>query len=285
MKLQKFYILAAAALLIGAVSAQAQSTSFSSTAGPFDDLKHDCVAKEDRGNQVLLLNSGDVVNQSFTACDQGVVEKAYVIVKQSSADGTIAAEITDSRGERIDNQKLNIKEGFSGVVTFKLNAKVDAGVTYSLKINTNNTNLVIEGQYGETSENTLHLNGWKLDGHISTAVGIRHEIERPNAIVADRNPVEDNIIEDRASEFQANFSVYPNPFADEVNLMFKREFKGETIVMLTDLSGNVLHREVRMNPMEGQNLSLRPAYNLHPGAYALRILNDNRVYNLTLMKQ
>jgi hypothetical protein len=24
---------------------------------------------------------------------------------------------------------------------------------------------------------------------------------------------------------------------------------------------------------------------LHPGAYALRIINDNRVYNQTLMKQ
>lgn len=285
MKLQKFYILAAAALLIGAVSAQAQSTSFSSTAGPFDDLKHDCVAKEDRGNQVLLLNSGDIVTQSFTACDQGVVENVYVIVKQTSTDGSFSAEITDSRGQEIEGHKVVIKEGFSGVVKFKLQSKVDAGMTYFVKLKAINTNLVIEGQYGETSENTLHLNGWKLDGHISTAVGIRHEIERPNSLVSDRNPVDDNIIEDRASEFQANFSVYPNPFADEVNLMFKREFKGETIVMLTDLSGNVLHREVRMNPMEGQNLSLRPAYNLHPGAYALRILNDNRVYNLTLMKQ
>lgn len=285
MKLQKFYILAAAALLIGAVSAQAQSTGFSSTAGPFDDLKHDCVAKEGRGNQVLLLNSGDVVTQSFTACDQGVVEGVHVIVKQTSTDGTFYAEITDSRGEEIGGQKLTIKEGFSGVVTFKLDSKVEQGMTYLVKLKTNNTNLVLEGQYGETSENTLHLNGWKLDGHISTAVGIRHEIERPNSLTSDRNPVYDNIIEDRASEFQTNFAVYPNPFADQVNLMFKREFKGETIVMLTDLSGNVLHREVRMNAMEGQNVSLRPAYNLHPGAYALRILNDNRVYNLTLMKQ
>ena len=72
---------------------------------------------------------------------------------------------------------------------------------------------------------------------------------------------------------------------DEVNVTFKREFKGQTIVMLTDLSGNVLHREVRMNPLEGQNVKLIPAYNLRPGAYALRILNDNRVYNQTLMKQ
>ena len=67
-------------------------------------------------------------------------------------------------------------------------------------------------------------------------------------------------------------------------MTFKREFKGETIVMLTDLSGNVLHREVRENPLQGQNVNLNPAYNLRPGAYALRIINDNRVYNQTLMK-
>ena len=285
MKLQKFYILAAAALLIGAVSAQAQSTGFSSTVGPFDDLKHDCVAKEDRGNQVLLLNSGDVVTQSFTACDQGLVEKAYVIVKQSSAHGTFEVEITDSRGEVLGFNKNFIKEGFSGLVMFKVDAKVDAGMKYFLKFKAKNSNLVLEGQYGETSENTLHLNGWKLDGHISTAIGIRHEIERPNSLDADRNPVDDNIIDARATEFQANFSVYPNPFVDKVNLEFNRKFKGQTNVMLTDLSGNVLHREVIMNAEAGQNIELRPAYNLHPGAYALRIINDNRLYNMTLMKQ
>jgi hypothetical protein len=285
MKLQKFYILTAAALLFGAVTAQAQTTGFSSTTGPFDDLKHDCVAKEERGNQVLLLNSGDIVTQSFTACDQGVVEKAYVIVKQSSAHGTFEVEISDSRGEVIDFNKQHIKEGFSGLVMFKIQAKVDVGTKYNLKFKASNTNLVLEGQYGDTSENTLHLNGWKLDGHISTAVGIRHEIERPNPIVADRNPIQDNIIEDRATEFQANFSVYPNPFVDKVNLKFNRKFKGKTIVMLTDLSGNILHSEVIMNAETGQNLELRPAYNLHPGAYALRIVNEKRVYNQTLMKQ
>lgn len=285
MKLQKFYILTAAALLFGAVTAQAQTTGFSSTTGPFDDLKHDCVAKEERGNQVLLLNSGDIVTQSFTACEEGFVDKVYVLVKQSSAYGIFRAAITDSRGEILGAGKLHIKEGFSGLVTFKIPAKVEVGMKYFLKFKASDTNLVIEGQYGDTSENTLHLNGWKLDGHISTAVGIRHEIERPNPIVADRNPIQDNIIEDRATEFQANFSVYPNPFVDKVNLKFNRKFKGKTIVMLTDLSGNILHSEVIMNAETGQNLELRPAYNLHPGAYALRIVNEKRVYNQTLMKQ
>ena len=98
MKLQKFYILAAAALLIGAVSAQAQTANFASTAGPFDNLDHDCVAKEARGNQVLLLNHLDVVTQSFTACEQGVVEKVYVIVKQTGSDGRISAVLKTAVG-------------------------------------------------------------------------------------------------------------------------------------------------------------------------------------------
>ena len=285
MKLQKFYILAAAALLIGAVSAQAQTANFASTAGPFDNLNHDCVAKEARGNQVLLLNHLDVVTQSFTACEQGVVEKVYVIVKQTGSDGRISAVIEDSRGRELEGHKLDIREGFDGVVTFKLQTKVDAGMKYFLKIRAMETNLVLEGQYGQASDNSLHLNGWKLDGNITTAIGMRRVIERPESALDARNPYGDNIIEDRATEFQSNFVVYPNPFVDQVTVTFKREFKGETIVMLTDLSGNVLHREIRQNPIEGQNVNLNPAYNLHPGAYALRIINDNRVYNQTLMKQ
>lgn len=285
MKLQKFYILAAAALLFGAVSAQAQTANFASTAGPFDNLDHDCVAKEARGNQVLLLNHLDVVTQSFTACEQGVVEKVYVIVKQTGSDGRISAVIEDSRGRELEGHKLDIREGFDGVVTFKLQTKVDAGMKYFLKIRAMETNLVLEGQYGQASDNSLHLNGWKLDGNITTAIGMRRVIERPESALDARNPYGDNIIEDRATEFQSNFVVYPNPFVDQVTVTFKREFKGETIVMLTDLSGNVLHREIRQNPIEGQNVNLNPAYNLHPGAYALRIINDNRVYNQTLMKQ
>ena len=284
MKLQKFYILAAAALLIGAVSAQAQTANFASTAGPFDNLNHDCVAKEARGNQVLLLNHLDVVTQSFTACEQGVIEKVYVIVKQTGSDGRISAVIEDSRGRELEGHKLDIREGFDGVVTFKLQTKVDAGMKYFLKIRAMGTNLVLEGKYGQASDNSLHLNGWKLDGNITTAVGMRRVIDRPTEALDARNPYNNNEIEDRATEFLSNFIVYPNPFHDEVTVTFKREFKGETIVMLTDLSGNVLHREIRMNPLQGQDVDLIPSYNLHPGAYALRIINDNRVYNQTLMK-
>ena len=82
-----------------------------------------------------------------------------------------------------------------------------------------------------------------------------------------------------------SFSVYPNPFSQDFSLKFNRDMKGETVVMLTDLAGNVLHREVRLNPLDGQQVYINPAYNLNSGAYALRIINDNRVYTQTLMKQ
>ena len=277
MKLQKFFTLSVAALLIGTVTAQAQTSNFASTAGPFDNLDHDCLVKEARGNQVLLLNEGDIVTQSFTACENGMVEKVYVSIKQSSNLGKISAVIQDSRGQEIAGVKNKVTAGFDGVLDIKLPADVKAGSVYSLKLRALGTNIVLEGQYGQASENDLHLNGWKLDGNITTAIGMRRVIERPDSY-------DDNIIEDRATEFHSNFTVYPNPFVDQVTITFKREFKGETIVMLTDLSGNVLHREVRENPVQGQNVNLNPAYNLRPGAYALRIINDNRVYNQTLMK-
>lgn len=283
MKLQKFYILAAAALLIGAVTAQAQTAAFNATAGPFDNLDHDCVAKSETGSQVLLLNDQDVVVQSFRACADGYATKAYVVVKQTSEDGKIAAIIEDSRGNVLDGVKVDIREGFNGVVGFKLMAEVEDGMTYNLKFRALGTNLVIEGRYGE-AENSLHLNGWKLDGNISAAVGMREVIEKPNTIVDSRNPHGDNVIEERGTEFNSHFSVYPNPFSSDFSVKFNRDLKGETIVMLTDLSGNVLHREIRQNPADGQQVYINPVYNLHPGAYSLRIINDNRVYNQTLMK-
>jgi hypothetical protein len=284
MKLQKFYILTAAALLIGAVSAQAQTSNFAATAGPFDNLNHDCLVQEARGNQVLLLNEGDIVTQSFTACENGMVEMVYVSIKQSSNDGHIKASVHDSRGVEIAGGKSKVGVGFEGVLTLKVPADVKSGMVYSLKLRTMGTNIVLEGQYGQSSENDLHLNGWKLDGNITTAIGMRRVIERPDPVLDARNPHDDNIMEDRATEFQNNFNVYPNPFHDEVTLTFKRGFKGETVIMLTDLSGNVLNRETRMNPLQGQDVDLIPTYNVLPGAYVLRIINDNRVYNQTLMK-
>ena len=266
------------------LAAQAQTSNFATTAGPFDNLDHDCLVKEARGNQVLLLNEGDIVTQSFTACENGMVEKVYVSIKQSSNDGRIKASIHDSRGVEIAGGKSKVSVGFDGVLTFKVPADVKSGMVYSLKLRTMGTDIVLEGQYGQASENDLHLNGWKLDGNITTAIGMRRVIERPESALDARNPYGDNIIEDRATEFHSNFNVFPNPFVDQVTVTFKREFKGETTIMLTDLSGNVLHREVRENPVQGQNVNLNPAYNLRPGAYALRIINDNRVYNQTLMK-
>ena len=286
MKLQKFYILVAGALLIGAVAAQAQTAAFNATAGPFDNLNHDCIAKSQTGSEVLLLNNQDVVVQSFTACTEGFADKAYVVVKQISADGKLAVSIEDTRGNVLDATKIVVKEGDSGVITAKLMAKVEAGMRYNLKLRALNTDLVIEGRYMETPGVDLHLNGWKLDGNISAAVGMFEVSQSDDVAVISgtRNPNVDNAIADRASEFNATFNVYPNPFNDEIRLTFKKALKGETQVVLMDLSGNILHRQILTNPGIGQDLDIVPAYNLHPGAYALRVINDNRIYNQTVMK-
>jgi len=284
MKLQKFYTLAAAALLIGAGSAQAQTSNFASTVGPLDNLNHDCVIKEARGNQVLLLKHGDVVTQSFTACENGVVEKVYISIKQSSDYGKLHAFIQDAKGENIIDFKQDVKAGQSGILVIKLPAPVKAGQVYNLKLRAFQSNIVLEGQYGQSSDNALHLNGWKLDGNITTAVGIRKVVETPGPVSDTRNPESNEVMQDRATEFHSNFLVYPNPFVDNIKVTFKRKFKDETHVMLTDLSGNVLQRVSIREPLQGQMVELNPAYDLRPGAYALRIISENRVYNQTLMK-
>ena len=187
MKLQKFYTLTVAALLIGTVTAQAQTSNFATTAGPFDNLSHDCLVKEARGNQVLLLNEGDIVTQSFTACENGMVEKVYVSIKQSSNLGKISAVIQDSRGQEIAGVKNKVTAGFDGVLDIKLPAVVKAGSVYSLKLRALGTNIVLEGQYGQASENDLHLNGWKLDGNITTA-GSSHERSDWQHVAKRRHP-------------------------------------------------------------------------------------------------
>jgi hypothetical protein len=284
MKLQKFYTLAAAAILMGAISAQAQTAALNATAGPFDNLKHDCVAKAETGSEVLLLNQGDVVVQSFNACAGGVVSKAYAIVKQSSNQGKIEMMIEDLRGNILARAKMTVREGFNGLVTSKLTAEVNKGERYNLKIRAISTDIVIEGRYNTDEKNDLYLNGWKLDGNISTAVGIQEVRSTTEALESNRNPYINDAIDARATEFGATFSVYPNPFVDQVSVTFKKDLKGETQIILMDLAGNMLHREVRLNPVVGQKVNITPTYNLNPGAYALRILNDNRVFNQTIMK-
>jgi hypothetical protein len=215
MKLQKFYILAAAALLIGAVTAQAQTAALNATAGPFDNLAHDCVAKAETGSEVLLLNRGDVVVQSFDACAEGVANKAYVIIKQSSNFGKLEILIEDLRGNILARKKVTVREGYNGLVVAKLQAEVNKGERYNLKIRAVSTDIVIEGRYNTNEKTDLYLNGWKLDGNISTAVGMIEVDNTSEAIQAARNPYNNDAIDARATEFGATFSVYPNPFVDQ----------------------------------------------------------------------
>ena len=284
MKLQKFYILAAAALLISAGSAQAQTTALNGTPNALEALEHDCVSATELGTQVLLLGHGDVVSQSFEACASGIVELAYVKINQVQGAGHIKVSIEDSEGKELSYKKVNLQEGFSELAYFKMNVRVEAAQKYNLVIKSTNARVVLNGKFAPKHKNDLYLNGWKLEGAIAAAIGIK-EITRESVVDGPSEAIDDDLFADRATEFQHTFSVFPNPFKDQLTVSFKEDFRGETIITLSDLSGNVLHREVGMNVMKGQSFLINPIYNLRPGAYALRILNNNRVYNQTLMKQ
>ena len=283
MKLKQFFTLAAATLFFGASAAIAQTASFSSTAGPFDNLPHDCVNKTETGSQVLLLNDSDVVTQSFHACTEGDVRKIYVMIKQSSGDGVLYMSIEDSRGELLAKTKITIKDGFTGVAIGKLIAKVENGMHYNLKLSTTGVSLVLEGRYIAEPGTDLYLNGWKLDGTISTAVGFKH-INEIDAIQADRNNSYSDQIDMRGTELASTFSTYPNPFSNDFTVEFEKDLKGQTVVVLLDLTGNVIHREVRTNVRSGDRVNINPRYFLNPGAYAVRVINEQRMFNTTIMK-
>ena len=284
MKLHKFYTLAAAAMFMGAITAQAQTTALDATPGPFDNLNHGCVAKAETGSEVLLLNRGDVVVQSFTACAEGFATKAYVIIKQSSNEGKIVISIEDLEGNVLSKASERVRNGHNGLLTSKLYAEVSKGQHYNLKIRAVSTDIVIEGRYNTGDKSDLYLNGWKLDGNISTAVGMHEVTSNTTATEAARDPYNNDAPDARATEFGETFAVYPNPFVDQLSVTFKKELKGETQIILMDLTGNMLHREVRLNPVIGQKVNINPMYELHAGAYSLRIMNNKRVFNQTIMK-
>ena len=284
MKLKQFYTLASLTLLFGAFTANAQTASFNATAGPFDNLNHDCVSKSPSGSEVLLLNSNDVVSQTFFACTEGEIDKAYVIVKQTSGEGELSFAILDREDNLLGKSKVVMKEGDSGLVTAKLLAKVEDGRKYTLKIAAHgDVSFVIEGRYTAQPGVDLYLNGWKLDGTITTALGMTH-INEIDQVQGDRNSTNNNQIDARSTELAATFLTYPNPFTEDFTIEFTKELKGKTQIVLLDLTGNVMHREVHTNLREGDQVNINPRYSLNPGAYAVRIMNDNLVFNKTVMK-
>ncbi|MDE0978639.1 MAG: T9SS type A sorting domain-containing protein [Flavobacteriales bacterium] len=283
MKLKQFFTLAAATFFFGAIVANAQTASLNATPGPFANLPHDCVAKTPSGSQVLFLNNSDVVTQSFTACTDGDVRKVYVKVKQTSGDGQLTMSILDSRGELLDKVKVTIKDGFSGVAIGKLSTKVEDGKRYNLKLHAAGVDLIIEGRYTRIPSNDLYLNGWKLDGSISTAIGFKH-INEIDAVQASRDDSYNDQIDMRGTELASTFSTYPNPFSNDFTVEFEKDLKGQTSVVLLDLTGNVLHREIRTNVRSGDRININPRYFLNPGAYAVRVINEQRMFNTTIMK-
>ena len=283
MKLKQFFTLAAATLLIGALAANAQTSMLNGAPGPFDNLPHDCVAKTEAGSQVLLLNHNDVLTQSFSACVKGETDIIYLKVKQASGNGQILVYVESSRGDLIGRSQVNVEDGFSGVFKTKLAAPVKSGMRYNLRLVAVNVNVVLEGRYEAEPGTDLFLNGWKLDGTISAAVGFRH-INQIDAIQADRNEASNPDIAQRGTELASTFSTYPNPFSNDFTVEFKKDLKGQTMVVLLDLTGNVIHRELRTNVRSGDQVNINPRYFLNPGAYAIRVINEQRTFNTTIMK-
>lgn len=283
MKLKQFFTLAAATFLIGAFAANAQTSALNNAPGPLDNLPHDCVVKTTSGSQVLLLNHNDVVTQSFTACVKGETRKIYVKVKQASGDGQILAYIETARGEMIGRSMIDVKDGFSGVLVSKLPVPVKSGERYNLRLVASNVNVVIEGRYESDPETDLFLNGWKLDGTISVAIGFKH-INQIDAVQAERNEANNADLAQRGTELASTFSTYPNPFSNDFTVEFKKDLKGQTVVVLLDLTGNVIHRELRTNVRSGDQVNINPRYFLNPGAYAVRVINEQRTFNTTIMK-
>ena len=70
-----------------------------------------------------------------------------------------------------------------------------------------------------------------------------------------------------------NITVTPNPFSDNINIMFDSDIRGPQIICITDLMGKVLHQE-EINISMGSNYFNIKLENFDKGIY---LLNFNKI--------
>lgn len=90
-----------------------------------------------------------------------------------------------------------------------------------------------------------------------------------------------NVNEQQKNEI--NFSLYPNPAKDEVNVVFDMPSKGVVELQLVDLMGKiVLSKEVGQS-FGGTQLVKLSTENLRNGTYMLRLQSDGQSFVQKLM--
>jgi len=277
------YMAVMATLVAWAVSANAQS-ALQSESSIFDGISHECMAKSDIGTSSVWVKDS-WAEQTFRACSNGTIEAIYLNVLENPQTTEVGILLYDLHRNVLSSNRMELEEGMSGILKIKMPILVSEGVEYTISIRVDNTSKVKFGAVRlSEADGTFSVGGWNLAGQLEFAVSQsdRNVDEAHTGRIDIPNTQEDGAVADNPIEDA--FIAFPNPFQNELNIEFTKAIEGETHIVLTDLNGNVISREVRSDVQWGERITIAPRYELLPGVYAVRILNGTNVTNYTVLK-
>lgn len=276
------YLAVVAILVTWAISANAQS-AMSAEQSIFDGISHDCVTQSAVGTSSVWIKD-TWAEQTFRACSNGMMESLYLNVLESPNDNSLGVQLYDPQMNLLSNNRIEIKEGQTGIIKIKMPVLLTEGLEYLIGIRGNDCRIKLGAVRLSESDGSFAVGGWNLAGQLEFAVGqTDRNVEAANTGRVDIPNIQgdgsatDNPLAD-------SFIAFPNPFQGELNIEFTKALEGETQIVLSDLSGNVISREVRTNVQWGERVTVAPRYDLLPGVYAVRILNGTNVTNYTVLK-
>lgn len=82
------------------------------------------------------------------------------------------------------------------------------------------------------------------------------------------------------SDYEEKFSLYPNPFKDEINVVVSDDFKNDTKVYLYDMFGRIQNIPFTINETY---INLK-TNNLPIGNYVLKVVNGEAIFNKVIIK-
>lgn len=276
------YLAVVAILVTWAATSKAQS-ALSAEPSIFDGITHDCITKSDVGTSSIWIKETSA-SQSFRACSNGMLQALYINVLESPQYNPLIVQLYGPQDDLLVNNMIEIQQGQTGLVKIKMPVLVTEGVEYRISLRGGDCRLKLGAVRSNESDGTFSMDGWYLAGQLEFAVGqTDRNVEQANTGRIDiPNTHDDGSSTD--NPLADSFIAFPNPFQGDLNIEFTKALKGETQIVLSDLSGNVISREVRSDVQWGERITIQPRYDLLPGVYAVRILNGTNVTNYTVLK-
>ncbi len=253
----------------------------------------DCNVGQKNYNDSFTVPSGRTITQSFTACADGKIMEVYFnmdMENPSNLDRKVVLYDVDQDVEL-------------GYVFYDYSATGDAVVA-----NFDGTILLEEGNNYEfifAVDNQLTLDFQTIDNpgffigdctfggeSIDMNMCFIVTIDEPPVISEDDDTEEDDTEEEeehvtlqvqyadldlQRESTDVKYSLYPNPFDEEVFIKFDKDIDSEVTISLYNFMGNMVYQVQTENIVSNNAIQLNPIQDLVKGYYTVRIEYENNV--------